>query len=633
MRHRVSATTGVLFAWSCCAVRAGITLTSPSGGEVWTAGDQVTVTWTFTPPTLATDDVVILIRDGVDGPGASIRFIDDSDAMTVTVDDGEATFSIPTWLGDGVDYHVEVRSESFLEINASDLSDGPISIIGSGPTKRLNMRSPQGGARWRAGERAYVAWDAIGMDNVPVEFLLTPGIVQYPAVPGSDGWAILEVAANIGNAVDYRIRLIEDLELLRMPGQAAVFDESPLFEIFGASTRPTFFITSPNGSETLTGGDDVEICWGGTAQDDRAAVTILDGFEMIGRLFSSSPLEEGCTLRPVCPYVDGNRFRVLGFLSPSDSLDSLRGGYLGVIDLSDGFFSINSSAPAPTLTLTSLNDGDTLTPNQQYAVNWTSSGFGATEILGAWLVTYMGSTQTVDLIGTARIGDGAISTNRICPSADPQASYRVRICVLPDYCPQVCDESDQAFSIAPIEHTASFEILEPMGGELFRDGQVVDLKYVASNVAGLTIDVRRQVGAGFLNAFASGPAVNGMGTIGERLRLPGGEVASRAYRLVARLKAGSCTILQKETGFFTVKDAACTCADIDGDLLVNLEDAADLIQCLGDASFEKGPGLFGLCACADLDGTGQVDLRDYGAFQNLFGVGDAAEPPDCPQIP
>ena len=67
MRHGTIVTAGVVFSWFCCGVRAGITLTSPNGGEVWTAGDKVMVTWTFTPPTLATDEVVILIRDGVDG--------------------------------------------------------------------------------------------------------------------------------------------------------------------------------------------------------------------------------------------------------------------------------------------------------------------------------------------------------------------------------------------------------------------------------------------------------------------------------------------------------------------------------------------------------------------------------------
>jgi hypothetical protein len=34
-----------------------------------------------------------------------------------------------------------------------------------------------------------------------------------------------------------------------------------------------------------------------------------------------------------------------------------------------------------------------------------------------------------------------------------------------------------------------------------------------------------------------------------------------------------------------------------------------------------------------MDGSGLVDLKDYGTFQNLFGIGDAAEPPDCAQVP
>jgi hypothetical protein len=348
----------------------------------------------------------------------------------------------------------------------------------------------------------------------------------------------------------------------------------------------------------------------------------------LGRMYSSAPIDDGCVSRPVCPHINGAQFRVLGFAQPDSVLDIIRGGYMLFIDLSDGDFSISPTAPAPTLTLTSLNDAGTLTPNQTQDIEWTSSGFAGTELLAAYLFTYTDSETMVDLIGAASVSDGLFTTTRFCPAANPNATYRVRICVVLDFCPQVCDESANVFSIEPIEHDATLTIVRPTGGEVFRDGSFVDFEYEASNVADMTIDVRRQVGSGFLNAFESGPALEGGGIISDRLHLPFGEIPSRAYRLVGQLKVGTCTILQRQTGFFTVKNHECTCADFDGDLLVNLDDASDLVSCMGPVS-----GLSVRCNCCDLDGSGFVDLRDFGGLQNLFGIGDAAEPPNCPQIP
>jgi hypothetical protein len=611
---------------------AEITVTSPTGGDVWTADSEVTVSWGFTHPTLPGDGIVILIRDGVNGPGASIRFSESAFRPTITAGDGQATLAVPTWLGDGADYYVEIRSELLTQQKESGLSDAPVFITGSGPIKRLDIRAPTSGVRWRAGERAYVAWDFVGMWGVAVELDLQPGNVHYRPVPGSDGWAIIDVPTNIGNGVDYQIALIEHAPLPNAPSHARAFDESPLIEIYDALPRPTFFITTPDGSESFTGGAEEWICWGGTATDGRLLATFLDGTEPQGRLFTSANLTDGCVPRIVCPYTEGDDYRAIGITEPADSMDVLLGGYVQLVDASDGRFSVESTMPMPTLSLTSQNDGATLMPNQQYTITWTSSGFSKNEFLAAYLVANTDALQIVEYIGGGRVSDGAFTTSRFCPSVEPGATYRVRICVSPNYCPEVCDESETPFDITPIDHNASLAIVSPVGGEVFRDGQFVRLEYTASDVAGMTLDVRQQIGAGFLNPFASEPAMDGGGTIEERLRLPYGEVPSRAYRLVAQLKDGACTLLQEETGFFTVKNLECTCADVNGDLLVNLHDAADFVSCLG-ASESSGSGLSGSCRCSDLDGSGLVDIRDYGAFQNLFGIGDEAEPPDCPHVP
>ena len=76
-----------------------------------------------------------MIRSGIDGPGASIRFIQDLTTLTVVAGDGQASFSVPTWLGDGNDYYVELRSEVLWEIRDSDVS-GPSPRIDSDCVKR-----------------------------------------------------------------------------------------------------------------------------------------------------------------------------------------------------------------------------------------------------------------------------------------------------------------------------------------------------------------------------------------------------------------------------------------------------------------------------------------------------------------
>jgi hypothetical protein len=603
--------------------QAGITVTSPVGGEVWAAGSEVSVTWTHSAPTHPGDEIAIFIRDGVDGPGATIRFNEGAFRVTVTAGDGQATFSVPTWLGDGSNYFVEVRSIFVIEPIELGASDGPIAIVGSDSLRRLELRLPLSDARWRAGRRAFVAWDAVGASQIAVDLTLQPGNVQYPAVPANDGSAIVEIPEDIGNGNDFRLLLMEDIPVSPAPGQAFAFDESPPFEISHAASRPTLTITSPDGSETLVAGSEALICWETTAGVGRLAATILDGVALQGTYLSGADVQDGCVSRQICPYADGSSYHAFGATDTATAIDVFRGGYVQTVDLGDPF-TIEGTALEPTLTLTTQNDGTTLAPNQQYAVSWTSSGFEGDEFLAAYLVSTSESTQTIDLIGATRVSNGTLTTRRFCPSLEEGASYRVRICVSSDYCPEICDESDMPFAITPIVHAADFTIVGPEGGSLFRDGQTVTFEYEATGVSGLTMEVRTQVGENIPNVFESAPAVNGAGSLSDRIRLPYGEIASRAYRLVGRVKSGNCTIVEKETDFFTVKDVECTCADIDGDLLVNLTDLGYFVPCLG-----TNPSSL-RCICSDFDGSDAVDLRDFATFQNLFGVGDAAEPPNCP---
>ncbi len=66
------------------------------------------------------------------------------------------------------------------------------------------------------------------------------------------------------------------------------------------------------------------------------------------------------------------------------------------------------------------------------------------------------------------------------------------------------------------------------------------------------------------------------------------------------------------------------CGDINGDVLADLADYADLFGCLGQA-----PEFAPACSCADLDGSGLIDLRDFALFAPLFEKTSDEVPPNC----
>ncbi len=98
-----------------------ITVSSPNGGEVWSASTTQTITWTSTN-TAGDEWVSIQLYEG------------DDYRETIgqpTVGAGSFDWAIQHWIGDSTDYRVYVRAYDAAWLVAEDLSDGPFSITGS----------------------------------------------------------------------------------------------------------------------------------------------------------------------------------------------------------------------------------------------------------------------------------------------------------------------------------------------------------------------------------------------------------------------------------------------------------------------------------------------------------------------
>lgn len=71
-----------------------------------------------------------------------------------------------------------------------------------------------------------------------------------------------------------------------------------------------------------------------------------------------------------------------------------------------------------------------------------------------------------------------------------------------------------------------------------------------------------------------------------------------------------------------------TCGDITGDGVINLDDHAAFVDCLG-----VPPDSDPACKCSDLDGSGTVDLADFALIQPVFGRWSNEVPPGCTGTP
>jgi len=188
--------------------QGGITLTSPNGGETWTAGQNVTVTWSSSD--LPSDSLAaVLIRKGANASGAGRIFAGPVSA-------GQATFAVPNWLGDGSGYTVElwaVAKDTGARI-ASDQSDSTITIAGSGALTSISLIKPDAATSWLAGTTQNVTWSSTnppaGSSVIGIVFdgngTMVQRLNQALITSGSLEW---QIKSDIAAGTDYMILLFK----------------------------------------------------------------------------------------------------------------------------------------------------------------------------------------------------------------------------------------------------------------------------------------------------------------------------------------------------------------------------------------------------------------------------------------
>ena len=221
------------------AVGDSVMVTSPNGGESWTAGTQHEITWTSTGSV-----GTVYIRLEKDG-------VQDHWIVYDTPNDGSYTWLVPYAQSPGTDYRIGVYFFTGATWNG-DTSDADFTVaVGDSAT----VTSPNGGESWTPGTQHEITWMSTGsVGNVYIR-LEKGGLEQYwiacnTANDGSHAWTIPPGQAA---GTDYRVGVYF------FNGVTWLGDTSDAD--FTISAPPTVTVTAPNTAVTWTAGTQHEITW------------------------------------------------------------------------------------------------------------------------------------------------------------------------------------------------------------------------------------------------------------------------------------------------------------------------------------------------------------------------------------
>lgn len=156
-----------------------ITVSTPNGGEKWTAGTTQQIQWT-SQGSISN----VKIEYSTDG-GSTWTTIAGS-----TANDGSYSWDVPNT----VSSDCWVRISDASDGNPSDTNDASFSIVAAGGEPVLTLRTPNGGERWRPGSTQLITWDSQGdIASVKLEYSSDNGatwttIVTSTANDGEYSW-------------------------------------------------------------------------------------------------------------------------------------------------------------------------------------------------------------------------------------------------------------------------------------------------------------------------------------------------------------------------------------------------------------------------------------------------------------
>jgi len=423
-----------------------ITVTSPNGGENWTAGSTQQITWTGNGE-IDTVNIELSKDDGTTWESI----------IKNTNDDGNYNWPIPETLSSD-QCRVRVSSnDTNSDPIPSDISDA-VFTIEPNPSPTLKILTPNGGEQLVVGAWYDITWNAVNSrDQIKIEY----------SQDGGESWeTITESAENRG---DYQWNIPDTpsetclIRISEMNSQLLDISNAVFSIVQPSSGEIT--ITSPNGGETWVEGSSHQIEWETDTGIDTVGIELSTDNGKSWQQIAQSIVNEGNFSWTVPGTISSE---CLIRISANDTdLDPIP------TDVSDQVFSITQDQSGE-FRLTSPNGGEEWEVDSVHAITWTASG-DISQVMIEYSSDNGSSWSTI--VSTAQ-NSGSFDWT-VSDSVSDQCLVRI-IAADGDTDPIPEDVSDTVFSILhPSEPTV--KVITPNGGEELIIGSSYEITWYGSN--------------------------------------------------------------------------------------------------------------------------------------------------------
>ena len=465
-----------------------LTVTSPNGGETWTAGTSQMITWT-------SDNINEVKIEYTTNNGDTWNTIIEN-----TTSDGSYTWNpvpnTPTTAA-------RIRVTDALNGVPDDISDGSFTITGA---QELAIISPNGGENWPVGSSQLISWTSSGPNspagkgkkdlffNKKFEPLVikpnTPndGItdikLEFSTDAGATWQTIVETTPNVGSFVWQQLPEVNSsLCRVKISDAADGLPSDLSDDNFTITTNSTedITITAPNGGEEWEAGTSEIIKWNSTSVSNvKIEYTINNGVNWI-TIVESTPSDGFYTWDPI-PNTPSTNSR----LRISDVADGFP------VDMSDNFFSIT---PESNITVLTPNGGETVQAGSSQNITWNSVNIADVKIE---YTTNGGASWNTIISSTPSDGHFIwdpvpVVNSTIC---------RIKISDASDGLPT--DISDENFTITD-QTIQTIEVTAPNGGESWLAGTTQNITWNATGIPAVDIEYTTDNGLSWTTVITGAP--------------------------------------------------------------------------------------------------------------------------------
>jgi|GEM_PF-2079140 len=252
-----------------------LTVTTPNGGENWTAGTGQEITWTSTGSVGNVD--IIYTYDG----GSTWQSI-----VADTPNDGSHLWTVP----DTPSGNCYVQVLEHADGVPYDASDAPFTIL-TVPLPSLELTAPNGWEHWTLGTTKAITWNAINYTGTVRLVLFKNGVrfgnivANLPASAGTYAWTVGQTydSGMAPEGSDYRLYLRSTDNTLVDPSDYRL----------GLIEPAQLEMTSPNGGESWELGTTQNIAWNANGYSGTVRLILFQKAAKVGQIVGSVPASAG----------------------------------------------------------------------------------------------------------------------------------------------------------------------------------------------------------------------------------------------------------------------------------------------------------------------------------------------------